>query len=352
MTEGALVRLGVMAFGMLLLQQLVAPWALAGALMIGGECQPSRDPMAGDGPLGLTPAACLQADVGAEAVSNAETSADNLWLDYGNLYGGLFITPWFSAQARGRWRDITGFHHGVPEDRALYTDFAVVQIGSPVLSRFRLTAGRLRLPFGIDNSEAPQFYQALENRLLWHSPDLGGYLTYDDLRRWRFDIGFAENDRSELRRRQDGAADDGVIDRALSIRAMLDISALEGTRLLLSGYAAERGERRFGFGMVNVNHKGDATEFEFVRRLTTPSGRLQPFEQVLRLGYIQAWQGTRRWVIQFDDERLRFRRIVVDFDYQVLSHLTLRTAIGYRQRSDGISRASRTTLSLGLEAKL
>jgi len=326
--------------------------AIASSLTIGGDCQPSRDPLAGDGPLGLTPAACIQASAGAEVVGYAESAAANIWLDYGSLYGGFFVTPWLSVQALGYRREVTGLQDHALKFRELYTDYAVLEVGNPILSRYRLTLGRMRLPFGIGQSAAPQFYQLLDNRLLWHSPPLGGFMTYDDLRRVRIDFGLAGEGRPNKKNSAVDEANVRPLDQAVSIRAMLDISALEGTRFMLSGYAAKQGERRYGFGMINVNHKGDATEFEFVRRLTTPTGKEQPFEQVLRLGYVQAWQGTRRWVMQFDDERLRFRRIVVDFDLQVYSHFILRTGVGYRQRSDGLSRASRTSLTLGLEAKL
>jgi len=331
---------------------LGASTAFARSMSIGGNCQPDRDPMAGDGPLGLTPAACIQASAGAEVVGYAESAADQVWLDYGSLYGGVFVTPWLSAQAVGYLRDVTGLQDHAPKLRELYTDYAVLEVGSPILSRYRFTLGRMRLPFGIGQSTAPQFYQVLDNRHLWHSPPLGGFMTYDDLRRVRIDIGLASEGPRNHKRPTGEAVEVQPIDIAASVRAMLDISALEGTRLMLSGYTAKRGERRYGFGMVNVNHKGDTTQFEFVRMQTTPSGKELPFEQVLRLGYVQAWQGPRRWVVQFDDERLRFRRIVVDFDLQFYNHLTLRTAIGYRQRSDGLSRASRTSLTLGLEANL
>src|SRR5205823_715884 len=125
----------------------------------------------------------------------------------------------------------------------------------------RFTAGLSRLPFGIDTSPAPQLYQRLENRNFWSSPEGTAYMTFDDLRSLKVEVGVASND--WRRRRIDfGARDLGFerLDRAGSLRASYDISALEGTRILGSLYGAKNGERRYGAGLINRNRKEDYTE--------------------------------------------------------------------------------------------
>jgi hypothetical protein len=190
----------------------------------------------------------------------------------------------------------------------------------------------MRLPFGLDLSQAPQYYQDLENRRFWRSPPLGAYLTFDDMRRSRFDVGFAINDTAKISGHKAVQMTD---DLALSFRGMLDISALEGTRIIASLYSAKSGERRYGLALSNTNRKGDQTNFEFIRRQVFASGQLGPFEQLLRVSYTGVWQKPGRWVIQFDDERLRFRRIVFNLDRPLLfPYLTAKVAIGYQRNLD------------------
>jgi hypothetical protein len=208
----------------------------------------------------------------------------------------------------------------------------------------------MRLPFGIDTSQAPQFYQDKENRGFWHSPTDGGYLTFDDLRRLRLDAGLAISEISRLDPKT-RLAPRYATDKAFSLRAALDVSALEGTRILASVYGAEMGERRYGLGLINTNQKGDYTAFEFARRQIFSSGLLRPFEQLLRLAYTSAWQRNARWVMQFDDERLRFRRVVFDYERVILPHLNSKLAISYLRATDG-SRASRWGFTCGVETNL
>jgi hypothetical protein len=296
-------------------------------------------------------AVCLKGKFGGEGVAYAEAPREDIFLDYGAAYAGLFLGPWVSSHILGRWRNQEPIRDHMPRQRILFTDYALLQFGNPVLHRYRMTIGRLRLPFGLDQSEAPEYYQALENRRFWDSPRDGGYLTYDDLRRFRVDIGGAVSDLRSARQRSMQSQGPREFERAVSVRAMLDISALEGTRLVASGYGSIVGQRRFGFGVLNTNRKGDFTNLEFVRLLTTPGGERDPFEQILRAGYTSAWQSIGRWVIQFDDEHLRFRRIVIDYDKIISANLFARFSVGYLHGQDS-SRLSRWAFTTGIETKL
>ncbi|MBM4251147.1 MAG: hypothetical protein FJ146_04200 [Deltaproteobacteria bacterium] len=313
------------------------------------QCDLGRDPLASPGPSSLGLQSCLRGGVGIEATTYAETRRLGNWIPYGGFAASVFTGPYVSAHGLWRWRDVYALNYGETRSKARFVDYAVIQIGNPVLNRFRATFGRMRIPFGLDLSQAPQYYQDLENRLFWRSPLLGGYLTFDDMRRSRFDVGIASNDLSQLRAERLSQKRDDI---AMSLRGILDVSALEGTRIIASLYSANTGERRYGLALSNTNRKGDQTNFEFVRRQVFASGQLAPFEQLLRVSYTGVWQKPGPWIIQFDDERLRFRRIVFSLNRPILfPHLLAKFAVGFTRKIDE-TKQSLWSFSIAMETAL
>jgi hypothetical protein len=315
-----------------------------------GTCDLARDPetAAGRDQLGFN--VCIRGNVGAEMTFVSGAPEENSWLRYANLYGGVFVTPWMSVQARGKLRDTLPIGIASEENLDRRTDYAVLQLGSPVIHHTRLTAGRLRLPFGIDRSEATEFYKSFENRTFWDSPPDGAYVTFDEMRNLRLDLGYASNQLVE-ESVTDPLVDEKEEVRAGSVRLMIDFSALDGSRLVFSGYGENHGVRRMGAGFVTVSRKSDMTLFEFVRKLSTPSGDDAPFEQLLRLGYVSAYRNDTRWVVQFDDERFRFRRGIVAHDFLIYDHFDVRLGVTY-QKSETGDGLKRWYITSGLEARL
>lgn len=315
-----------------------------------GTCDLAVDPESPAGRDALDFNACFRGNVGSEITFVSGTPDENSWLRYANLYGGVFVTPWMSFQARGKMRDILPLGTDAKEDKNRYTEYATLNLGSPVIHHTRLTAGRVRLPFGIDRSEATEFYQSMENRTFWDSPPDGAYVTFDEMRNLRLDLGYASN---ELVNETvtDPLLDEKAEIRAGSLRFMVDFSALDGSRLVFSGYGENHGVRRMGAGFVTVSRRSDLTQFEFVRRLSTPSGDEAPFEQLLRVGYVGAYRNDARWVVQFDDERFRFRRGIVAHDILIANHFDVRLGVTYQksETGDGLRRWYVTT---GLEGRL
>jgi hypothetical protein len=328
---------------------------LGGAVQT-GACELSVDP--GDEGAALGFAACLRGETGAEITAVAGAPRENSWLRYAQGDLGLFYGQYLSVQGRGHVRDFLPIEHGkgpkrVANNLERQTDFAVVQVGNPALTRFWLEAGRLSLPFGLDKSWATQSYQRFASRAFWSSPEYGAALSIDNKVNTRLDIGYAEDPRSMSGRDFPAAADLRRIGSltAASARLSYDMSALDGTRLILSGYGENHGVRKMGFGFVNVSRKGDSTEFEFARRMEEPIGGIVPYEQLLRLAYAGAYRGGSRTVVQFDDERFRFRMGTVGQDYLFGGQCSGRLALTY-QKSETGDRMRRWMLTTGLEAKL
>ena len=324
------------------------PACLRAASVYIGKCDLSTDPEGSLGSSVIVSDLCLRGNLGVESTLIAESPREDSWSRYGKIYGGYYLTPRMSLHILGKWREILPLKDRIPSSNSIYTDFALVEVGNPALDRYRITFGRLRLPFGIDQSSAPEFYQEMENRQLWDSPRIGSFLTFDDLRRIHIEIGIASRSLDAFKVSHP-LTENG--DRAVSIRSAIDSSALEGTRFIFSGYARDDGERRYGLGLINKNQKDDTTEFEFIRRLASPDGAGAATDQLLRLSYVSAWRRAARWVVQYDDERYRFRRLIIDYDKEIVTHLITRIAVAYISSQEN-NKGARFTMTLGVETSL
>jgi hypothetical protein len=314
-----------------------------------GTCALADDPQSA--PAGFV--ACVRANAGAEVVNVSGALRENFWVRHGAAYLGTHFGEWLSLHIRGEARDVVPYADGAEERLDRHLDYGVVQIGNPSLHKLWLTAGRQRLPFGIDQSGAVESYRMRENRRLWSSPEHGVALSLDDQRRLRLDLGYGNDVLSGARRKLIAEHVDPLPQEthAFSARLMLDLSALDGSRLVLSGYGENLGERRMGAGFLTTSRKGDLTQFEFVRLLTTPDGNEAPFEQLLRAGYLGAWRDDARWIVQVDDQRLLERSGLLGVDFRLFDVVTLRLAGAYVKREAGI-RHRRWYVTSGLEAQL
>jgi hypothetical protein len=298
---------------------------------------------------------CLKARAGAEISYFFANPEDNHWLRYGRGYAGLHPTTWLSLHAAGLVRDLRPLGAEAVEDRAAFPEYALVRLGNPAFHRVRLTAGRLTLPFGVDGSEVMESVRWLENREFWTSPRLGAYLTADDRLATTVELGFASDQWSKDDER-DRVTEDGrdTVQRpnqAYALRLSRDVSILDGSRLMASGYGDQNGRRRFGAAFVTKTVQGDSTHFEFVRILTTPSGKAAPFRQILRASYSSTWRANARWIVQIDDEQRRYRLGVLGYDNRILPQAVIRMAITYNKSETGDGER-RWSLTTGLEAQL
>jgi len=320
-----------------------------------GTCELTADPATPEGRDALLFNLCFKGSLGSEITNVSGTPEENSWLRYAHAYGGVFLTPLLSFQARGSLRDILPLGAAVQERDDLHTDYAVFQVGNPVLNPVRLTVGHMRLPFGLDLTQASEFYQSFDNRAFWASPENGAYLTFDDMRTMKLEIGYGSGSVLYDKRTGLPSVKDGRLrtssgqpppDHGTSARYSLDLPALEGTRLVLSAYTGAN-ERRMGGGIITTSSYGDATEFEWVRRLV----RGEPWTQLLRLGYVGAYHGGNRWIVQIDDERFRYRRGTLECDVRVVGPLILKLAVSYF-RSQPDAGMSRWYVTSGVEASL
>lgn len=317
-----------------------------------GTCRVGADVSSAE-TLGLD--VCLKASAGSEISYFFANAEDNHWLKHGRGYAGVHPTTWLSLHAAGRVRDRRPLGVEAVEDRAAFPEYALVRLGNPAFHRVRMTAGRLTLPFGVDGSEVMESVRWLENREFWASPRFGTYLTVDDRLATTVEVGFATDQGSK-----DGERDRGTEDasdparppnQAYALRLSRDVSILDGSRLMASVYGDQDGRRRFGAAFVTKTVQGDSTHFEFVRILMTPSGKSEPFRQLVRASYSSTWRANARWIVQIDDEQRRYRLGVLGYDNRILPHAFIRMAITYNKSETG-DKERRWSLTTGLEAQL
>jgi hypothetical protein len=350
-----------------------------------GDCALENDPTTAAGEEEASGLTCVKGGGGAEVTLVANHPRDNLWLRYARGYAGYHPTTWATLHLRAHYLQLMPLGSDVTaEGRDADLDMAAVELGNVALDQVRLTAGRVTLPFGIDASEANEFYRLREHRPFWSSPEYGAFVTLDDLTDVSLAFGYATDRYASAHKRRlteraaglhdprrgrsasdeeaDAAADadaGAALDdetrpmprEAMSVRLMLDFSALDGSRLVLSGYGESAGMRRLGAGFVTVNRRGDVTHFEWVRRLTTPDGKEDPFEQVLRIAYTSNWRADSRWIVEFDDERFVQRAGTIGGEAMLAPHLVLRLAASYLHAETGTDKAQ-WALTSGLEARL
>lgn len=311
-----------------------------------GDCVLANDPGTAAGKEALPPfVGCVRGKLGAEITTVSGAPEENSWARYGTLNTSAFFSEWVALHGQFRGRQVLPLgDDSVPfvEQRA---DNATVQIGNPALHPAWVNIGRMRLPFGLDLSEAPERYRLYEDRRFWRSPEQGVAVSFDNVENFHIDLGYAAD------RKQKDAEEPQPKIQAASFRLMADLSALDGSRIVASGYGENKGVRRVGLGFLTVSRKNDLTQFEFVRFQSTPDGRAEPFRQLLRLGYVGSWRANSRWVAQFDDQRLDFRAGTLGTDLLLFGHAIFRFAGSYRKFEDGTKR-QRWTVTSGLEARL
>ena len=332
-----------------------------------GDCKLEDDPD------GLLPSkelgilACARGSVGAEITAVSGTPAENNWIRYGSAALGIYIYEWLSLQGRATFREERMLEKTGRRDLYRDMDYAVLQAGNPAINRVWIDVGRAPLPFGFNLPVASETYQLHTDTGFWQSPRYGATMAIDNKVNTRLDIGYG-TDRirgrvtsqgdlqaeAELPSVPTAVSPDDPRNRieltAVAARLTYDVSALDGTRIEVSGYGANHGERRYGLGLMTISRRNDLTELEFVRRqggLENPSG---DFAQIVRLGYRGAWRGSSRLIVELDDERFQHRMGTLGADLRAgLVIVKLSVAYSKSETGDGLHRWSITS---GLEVHL
>jgi len=294
--------------------------------LLWGECELAEDPEAHD----PWPFICIRPKASTQVFIREDNGAENLLLNYASLYTSIHLLEYVSLH--GEWERsrlmLMDAHEGqdaVDDERKPVSAF--LQLGNNALHRFRLSVGKLHIPFGVDHQPHMEiFNRTVKSRRYWRTPRWGLRLTFDTQVSSQYEVGIATSKTPGQGSDQDEEIPEN---RAVSARMMFDIGALEGFRFVISGYGESEGERRLGVGFVTISRRGDGAALEWVRIRETPDGRDQPFDQLFRLSYATAFYSATRWVLEYEDERFGYRLGTIGADFAMPYYALLRLAISY-----------------------
>jgi hypothetical protein len=321
-----------------------------GGYLLWGPCEMAdyHDAVAPKGPI-----FCIRGKVGGESVLSSGPSNEDLLGKYADGNIGIYIFPWFSLYGRARTREFRKIVGDTGVDAYRDVEYAAVNFGSPSQHKFRMMLGQMRPPFGIDRPDVDEFYRLSEDRRFWPGPTSSVALTLDDLRATEMNLGLARY-RSDLSLEK--AILKGDYHDVVTLRFMRDFAGSGGTRLILSGGIDSTGARLYGVGFVNQAPNSDQLQFEVVRRLPQPDGREsveESLSQIIRLGFIGHFDHDARWIFHLDDEKYRFRRGLLEFNYRLENYLIARVGTIYRiDIVNGANDSGRWNMISGFEVRL
>lgn len=123
----------------------------------------------------------------------------------------------------------------------------------------------------------------------------------------------------------------------MSIRTFADISALSGTRLVLSFFERENRERGLGFGVINLALNDALTSFEWVRIGKKDHEILTNENQLLRLSYMGNFKKGKRLIFEYEDELRSYWLTTFGYDLSFYSYCMMRMSFSYyRTRIDAV----------------
>lgn len=309
-----------------------------------GQCELPVDPLVQRDELWFL--TCANARYGWEQVFVGASPDENGKVRFAAGYLGFHLNRYVSFHGRGIARQYLPATEQTEASRVELPEMIVAQLGNPAFHKFRLLAGRMQLPFGVNYSRVMENYRLLEDRDFWQSPPHGVQAIYDNLRDVTVEVGIGTNEYSKKTIRQER-----LRRLAASVRSSIDFPALDGSRLIFSGYVEENGSERIGFGFVTVSGRGDLTQFEWVRLRLTPDDDDSRSDQMFRLGYLSNWRNKTRWAFQYDDLwRLR-RSVIFGYDLMIHENLTLRNGLSFIKQLSP-TEDYRYVFSMGLEAHL
>ncbi len=287
-----------------------------------GSCRLDRDQRIRDTNDIPWPLLCVRGRANSQLLLKQDAESASVNYNSATLYGGLHVWKFISVHGEGiieRAHELTSANTEHPT--SIRTKSAFVQLGNPALHQLQITAGKLDVPFGVNFRPLPEvFDEWIKNRSYWDGPDYVTMISWDNQRELLFSAGWASSD---IPRAGEPTK------RATMARIAYDISPLEGTRLVLSGYGALEGERRIGVAIVSIAPSGEGGVFEWVRSRATPARDQQPEPQLFRLTYRGAMQRRTRWLFEYEDSAREYRLVTLGHDFDLPEHVMFRTAVSH-----------------------
>jgi hypothetical protein len=243
---------------------------------------------------------------------------------YQSLYFGGFVERIASAR-----EDKIPTHVEKDLREASYT------LGNVTLFPLSVTVGKQSPVFGINHSPITTINPLFSSRALWSRANPGAIIRLDNIRRWSFETSI----------NQHSARDDKPEDKTLAARYMYDLPFKLGVRTVFSFQGKESGERKAGIGFLSISPRGNIFQIEWVRSRSTPDGKQDPFEQIIRISFEESPFEVSSAYLMFEEIRLVARQMTLGSRWRMWEHVQTLSSITYQKPQES---KQEWFLSLGL----
>lgn len=293
---------------------LIIQWCQVGlsSSFLFGECILDKDP----NKVSVTPLLCSKASISFSALS-AEVYSDQPIYSLMKIYQGYHLLPWLSLHADGNVEFMSS--NDVSEEGGEFKS-VYLSVGHPVKSRWRVMLGKLDLPFGLNFNQASDLIRKLYKRsFFWKSAKSSVVFSYTDLVGTALELAWSDH---IVDREGEGAV------TGLSARFSSDISALGGTKLIMSYYKDDNRLRKFGFAALNATRIG-VTTFEWLRYRDENHSGNYPFHQLIRFSGVTSFKNSSRWLFEYEDDLELYYLTQLGYDYRIVASFLMRFDLGY-----------------------
>jgi hypothetical protein len=313
-------------FARLLLKVLLVAWSTSSysKFLYHGACTVKTDPEAQD--LNLL-SVCAKGQAGSWLSRESKVENDIqppiLYRADGDLT--LTITPWVLVNITGHASLYRSQENNKVVNKENQRDGWLVQLGNNAKSRHRLQGGRGKPVYRINHQQRPNL-DYMWGLASFDAPivDYAMY-TYDNQLDWtvQFTYGQLIDQQLTAKERLFGSG-----------RAMYDIAALEGTRIVLGGFGDGLLRRSISAGLLNINGKGDETALELTRSFSEYPYDPTDFNQMIRLSYISHEQEHFKYKAQYDDLFKQIRIGGLGIIYIPEKHWDIELQFGYAKNEE------------------
>lgn len=257
-------------------------------------CMSAEDPTISDAPLfSFCPGGNVSVDY--SLFSGERRPQSNI---HGQLFGGIHVKEFTSLHWQGFLNTGAQTHPFYRSELVRDTDHLVVQIGKPALHKLGVSLGKQPPVFGVHTRLPSAFLNPFKPSWTRLNPGPGIRVGFDNLTSFSAELSVNKNKNSQ---------DPDHEEKSIGARFINDIAAWSGTRLVLSLFGSQPGERRFGLGAMNIAPDGTLSLIEWVRMRNKPDGKSEPFNQLLRFYINGAIRRNRQTYFMYEDIRLTHR---------------------------------------------
>ncbi|MBF0442622.1 MAG: hypothetical protein HQK54_12015 [Oligoflexales bacterium] len=296
-----------------------------------GKCIMANDPDDGNKDENLWPNACLKGNAAYQILENINMGRLETDLSYAELYLGVHLNKYISFHSKNYLARIRSFYPDElnKNDLKRTTDSMFLQIGNSALSRWRLSLGRIVLPFGLNDTPHMRIFDyTYSSAEYWKFPAFGYRLSFDNSTDLQIDYGYVHDN---------GKSSNigGKEIRVQSFRILYDISPLSGSRMIFSISEDSNEERRLGFGFLNVSQEIYRASFEWIRIGRKGKYFLENSNQLIRFTFKEVSREKDYWLFEFEDRSVYGTLTTVGYEYFLLKNYLLKVNLSYfRSRTE------------------